>query len=65
MDVTVDRDRCEGTGFCVRLATEHFELDDQGIARFRAGGGELNLELAEEVEALCPTNAIRVGQATS
>ena len=60
MDVAIDRDRCEGTGFCVRLAPEHFALDEQGISQFHTGDCELDADLMEEAEALCPTNAIRL-----
>ncbi|MEB3980017.1 ferredoxin [Mycobacterium sp. 663a-19] len=32
MRVVVDRDRCEGNAYCVRIAPEVFELDDDEYA---------------------------------
>ena len=59
MEAMVDRDRCEGTGFCVRLAPDHFALDEHGTAVYQAPE-EVDGDLLEEAEALCPTNAVRV-----
>lgn len=35
MRVVVDRDRCEGNAFCVNIAPEVFELDDDEYAVVR------------------------------
>ncbi|MGD9517830.1 ferredoxin, partial [Mycolicibacterium sp.] len=32
MRVRVDRDRCEGNAFCVKIAPEVFQLDDDEYA---------------------------------
>ena len=35
MRVIVDRDLCEGQGFCEQLAPEVFQLDDAGVLHLR------------------------------
>jgi ferredoxin len=57
--VKVDRTRCEGTGFCARLAPDHFRLDGSGVARFLAPE-QPDVERIGEAESLCPTRAIVV-----
>ncbi|MGH9092972.1 MAG: ferredoxin [Acidimicrobiales bacterium] len=57
-DVVVDRDACMGSGTCVYLVPEVFDLDD-GVAVVRgsvAGHGEQVRDAARH----CPSRAIRV-----
>ena len=62
----VDRRKCEGTGFCVAISEELFELDDEHVATVRLAPGDPRLtqlaELAREAEEMCPTGAIAVAE---
>lgn len=55
MRVVVDRDRCEGNAFCVNIAPEVFELDDDEYAVVRTDPVPPEQEaLAEQAVAACP-----------
>lgn len=61
MELTIDRSRCEGTGFCVRLLPEHVVLDADRRAVVLPGGADPeDPEVLREAEAMCPTNAVRL-----
>ena len=63
LEVRVDAQRCEGTGFCARVGPHLFELHD-GLAVPRADRvDEQDAELLAEAETLCPTQAIRARRA--
>ena len=55
--VRIDGTRCEGTGFCVRLAPDHFAIGGEGTSVFLTPE-QIDEELVEEAEAMCPLNAI-------
>lgn len=58
-NIDVDREVCQGTGYCEELARTLFKLDDEGVASVVGqitSDGEL--DLARQAEDLCPTRAI-------
>ncbi|GLZ00731.1 hypothetical protein Acsp02_79830 [Actinoplanes sp. NBRC 103695] len=61
MDVTVDRKRCEGYGFCEEAAPELFTLDDAGELVVRFTGPVPPDQEREAVDAVrvCPVGALR------
>jgi ferredoxin len=59
LTVRIDRTLCVGFGDCVTLAPDAFELDDEGIAVFRAGAPALRAVLLAACDA-CPVDAITV-----
>lgn len=57
--VRVDRDRCEGNAFCVKIAPEVFQLDDDEYAVVIADPVPVEQErLAEQAVADCPRAAL-------
>lgn len=59
MRVVVDRDRCEGNAFCVRIAPAVFELDDDEYAVVIADPVPIEQEtLVEQAIADCPRAAL-------
>ncbi|BBX19543.1 ferredoxin [Mycolicibacterium duvalii] len=59
MRVHVDRDRCEGNAFCVKIAPQVFELDDDEYAIVVADPVPVDQEpAAEQAVADCPRAAI-------
>jgi ferredoxin len=55
----VDSSRCQATGFCVRLASQYFTLDNSPTARaLEVDVSDGDRDLLAEVEDLCPTRAI-------
>ena len=59
MRVAVDRDRCEGNAFCVRIAPQVFALDDDEFAVVTADPvPDDQLALAEQAIADCPRAAL-------
>ena len=57
--IAIDPDVCLGTAQCEALAPDAIELDDDGIARVRAGA-TLPRDLADEIVGKCPSGAIRI-----
>ncbi|MCA2242305.1 MULTISPECIES: ferredoxin [Mycobacterium] len=59
MRVVVDRDRCEGNAFCVNIAPEVFELDDDEYAVVLTDPVPAEqVALAEQAIAACPRAAL-------
>lgn len=61
MKISVDRELCEGSGMCVEIAPELFELgEDDGLAVVRGDGSvPAGLEgKAIEAAETCPVQAI-------
>jgi ferredoxin len=57
--VVVDRDRCEGNAFCVKIAPDVFALDDDEYAVVTADPVPVGQEtLAEQAIADCPRAAL-------
>ncbi|MFG2820888.1 ferredoxin [Kitasatospora sp. NPDC048365] len=65
MKVTVDQDRCCGSGQCVLTAPEVFDQsDDDGLVRLlRPGPAPEQHTSVRLAKALCPGNAITVHDA--
>lgn len=62
--VSVDRDYCIGSGDCVRVLPDAFELREElGVSVPRPSAGEADLGLLLKVAFACPTQAIRVAAA--
>ncbi|WP_285666977.1 ferredoxin [Actinorhabdospora filicis] len=59
--MTVDRDRCAGSGMCALTAPEVFEQDGEGLgtAPDPSSWAE-HAEAAAEAAGLCPVGAITV-----
>jgi ferredoxin len=59
--VTIDPDYCIGSGDCVRVLPDAFELrEDLGVSVPRPAAAETNVALLVQVARACPTQAIRV-----
>lgn len=60
LTVIIERDLCIGSGNCIQLAPEVFELDASGIVTFRAGADAPDIERDRLVEAcrVCPVDAL-------
>ena len=58
--IRIDRDLCVGFGDCIEAAEAAFELDDEGIATFRAGIDEVDRETLLAACDECPVDAISV-----
>ncbi len=54
----VDKETCIGCGLCVAVASETFELGQDGKANFSGDLGNTEEEIQEAIDA-CPVNAIR------
>ncbi len=61
LSVSIDPDLCIGSGDCVRLAPEAFELrDDAGISVPRPAAATEPLERLRKAAMNCPTQAIGI-----
>jgi len=59
--VSVDHDYCIGSGDCVRVLPNAFELrDDLGVSVPLPGAADTDVDLLVHVAFACPTQAIRV-----
>lgn len=59
--VVIDRVKCQGTGYCVKIAPHLFKLKGAGPVEFaQAQAKEGDLELMFEAADTCPTRAISV-----
>lgn len=57
--VTVDENRCVGSGDCANVAPQAFEVDeDAGLARVLPGAAQADRPLLERAAHSCPTVAI-------
>ena len=61
MKIKVDRDRCVGSAYCLRIAPATFDVGDDGIAVvLDADVTGARAEAAREAEADCPSMAISI-----
>ena len=60
MRLHVDPDRCEGTGFCARLAPDLFDLPDDVAMVLVTEVPPDQVDLAHEAVNMCPAAAIVV-----
>ena len=61
MKIKVDPEVCVGTGSCITISPELFELNDEGVAMVKAA--EVPSELASacrEAAESCPVDAISI-----
>jgi ferredoxin len=59
--VSVDRDVCVGSGYCQRIASAVFDIDQTGLAVVLAAHPTgTDLDAAREAERSCPSLAITV-----
>ncbi|WP_327322108.1 ferredoxin [Streptomyces sp. NBC_01210] len=59
MRITVDRERCVGSGNCVRIAPDLFEQGDDGLVCLVPGAApDMDDQEAAEAADLCPAAAI-------
>jgi len=59
--VMVDRLKCQGTGYCVKIAPLLFKLEGEGPAEVLPDGiADVEPDLVFEAEDTCPTRAISV-----
>ena len=61
MKIKVDPEVCVGTGSCINISPELFELGDDGVAMVKAGEvpAELVSACRQAVES-CPVDAISI-----
>jgi len=64
MRVSVDQTSCQGTGYCVELASDVFVLDDSGVAHAVESYPEGLEDLIREAALLCPTESILLAEDT-
>ena len=60
LTVEIDRTLCIGSGSCVGLAAEIFEIDEQNLVRFQEDPPDIDPERLKEACAVCPVDALRV-----
>ncbi|MFO8098489.1 MAG: ferredoxin [Salinibacter sp.] len=60
LTVEIDRTLCIGSGSCVALAADLFEIDEQNLVRFQDETPEIDPERLKEACAVCPVDALRV-----
>jgi ferredoxin len=58
LTLRIDRQLCVGFGDCIEMASELFELDGEGIARFCTGAPDSSEEALLEVCRACPVDAL-------
>ena len=61
MRVSIQKDRCESSGFCARLAPTVFQLDDNHLVELVTSSPRAqDMDAVREAEDMCPTRSIRV-----
>ena len=61
MRVSVDRAKCQGTGYCAMITSAVFEIGSDGLANvLQADVDESQRGLVVEARDTCPTQAIAV-----
>lgn len=58
LTVRIDRRTCIGSGSCVTIAPEVFELDSQMTVTFREDAEEIPRERLVEACSVCPVDAL-------
>lgn len=58
--VSIDRDACIGSGNCVKVAPELFELDDDSIVVFAKTADGTDRAAVLEACEVCPVEALTV-----
>ena len=60
LTVTIERDRCIGSGNCTKVAPQLFELDDSNIVTFAEEAGQVDRLRVIEACDVCPVDALLV-----
>lgn len=60
LNVRIDRPTCIGSGNCVKVAPEVFELDDSSIVTFRQDATDIDRDRLVEACDVCPVDALIV-----
>ncbi|MFW6059769.1 MAG: ferredoxin [Phycisphaeraceae bacterium] len=60
LTVRIDRETCIGSGNCVKVAPEVFELDDGSIVTFCRDVVEIDRDRLVEACDVCPVDALHV-----
>jgi ferredoxin len=63
LTVTIDRSVCIGSGNCVKVAPDLFQLDDEATASFAPGTGSPSRTHVIETCQVCPVEALTVTDA--
>ena len=58
ISVRIDRTRCIGSGNCVKIAPDVFELDAEDLVAFREEIGEVDRDTVVEACGVCPIEAL-------
>lgn len=58
LTIRIDRTLCIGSGNCVNLAPEIFELDEDNLVTFREETPDIDLGRLTEACILCPVDAL-------
>jgi ferredoxin len=60
LTVRIDRALCIGSGNCVNLAPEVFEIDDQNLVAFTDDAPDIDQDRLVDSCAICPVDALIV-----
>lgn len=60
VDVTIEREMCIGSGACVKVAPELYEIDDESLVAFRADAQDPGEKVVVESAQVCPVEALIV-----
>lgn len=63
LTVRIDRELCIGSGNCVKVAPDLFELDDETIASFAPGADSVPRAKILDACEVCPVQALVVTDA--
>ncbi len=63
LTVRIDREICIGSGNCVKVAPELFELDEETIVAFVPGAADIPREKVLDACEVCPVQALIVTDA--
>ena len=62
LTIVIERDLCIGSGNCVKLAPEVFELDATGIVTFRGDTPDIERDRLVESCRVCPVDALTAAE---
>ncbi len=58
-NIKLDRELCQGTGYCEQLAPSLFKLDGEGLSTVTGAiTSAAEIDVARQAEDICPTRAI-------
>ncbi len=60
--ITVDKNKCEGCQTCVAMFSELFEMDENNKSSVKDSDFFKYGYSKEEIESVCPTGAIKIGE---